>query len=163
MVQQLESPSQVVAIISKPKRIEWEGQVLNSGRIESASIVGGNLSLLQWSLGTPFEANWEGKILMIEEIAEDCYKVDRMLQHLKSSGVFKKISGLLIGDLDLKDEDWLSFGYSLDNTILNLVEGRDIPIVKNFPIGHTKTNEGVLIGAKSSLETGKVSLLVQGD
>ncbi len=68
------------------------------GDVRDATIVGGNLSLVTSSLGTPWQIETEGKFLFLEEIGERAYKVDRMLTHLQQAGVMKKARGVIWGD-----------------------------------------------------------------
>lgn len=62
-----------------------------------APIVGGNLTVLQSSLGTPFEVQTDGKFLFIEDLAERGYRIDRMLEQFRQAGLFKNCRGILLG------------------------------------------------------------------
>ena len=64
----------------------------------SAPLIGGNLSLLTASLGTPYEIDTRGRILFIEEIGEEPYRIDRMFLQLKQAGKLTDASGILLGD-----------------------------------------------------------------
>ena len=64
----------------------------------SGEITGGNLALIVTTLGTPFEIDTKGKLLLIEDIDEEPYKIDRMMQHLASAGKLHDATGFIIGD-----------------------------------------------------------------
>jgi muramoyltetrapeptide carboxypeptidase len=105
-----------------------------------APVVGGNLSLLAESLGTPTEINTKGCILFVEEIDEYLYKIDRMLNQLNRAGKFQDIAGLIIGDFsDLKDTA-IPFGKSLQQIISRYINHPGIPVVSHIPMGHENLN-----------------------
>src|SRR5699024_8463067 len=70
----------------------------------TGELVGGNLSLLVSTLGTPQELETDGKIIVIEDIGEDAYRVDAMLNQLKLAGKLENPAGIVIGDFALPDE-----------------------------------------------------------
>jgi muramoyltetrapeptide carboxypeptidase len=80
-------------------------------------LVGGNLSMLIHSIGTSTHINTEGKILVIEDIDERLYRIDRMVIHLQRAGVFDGLKGLIVGHFSRID-DTRTFGYSLHEIIL---------------------------------------------
>jgi muramoyltetrapeptide carboxypeptidase len=103
-------------------------------------VVGGNLSLIVDSLGTPTEISTENKILVIEEIDEYFYKVDRMMTQLKRAGKLSKLSGLVVGHMtDIKNGE-LTFANSVEEIILNAVCDYRYPVAFNFPTGHENPN-----------------------
>ncbi|MFQ5766711.1 MAG: LD-carboxypeptidase [Acidobacteriota bacterium] len=85
---------------------EWPGGVqeisgltcLKAGQA-SGTVLGGCLSLLVSLLGTPYLPAFRGRILFIEEVGEEPYRIDRMLTHLREAGLFKDLAGLLVGRL----------------------------------------------------------------
>jgi len=120
--------------------ISAEASELNKSGIVSGKVIGGNLSLLVDSLGTPGEPDPKSKILIVEEIDEHLYKVDRMFTHLKRAGILEKIAGLVIGHMTaLKDSD-LRFGETVEDIVLNKVSEFGYPVAFKFPIGHESPN-----------------------
>lgn len=106
----------------------------------SAMVIGGNLSLIVDSLGTSSEIQTDGRILVIEEIDEYLYRVDRMMVQLKRAGKLHGLAGLVIGHLtDIKDTE-LSFGEDVHSLIFNHVKDYAYPVGFNFPIGHENPN-----------------------
>lgn len=103
-------------------------------------LVGGNLSLIVDSMGTATEPDTEGNILVIEEIDEYYYRVDRMLNHLKRAGKLEKLSGLIIGHMtDIKESE-LPFNESIEQIVLRVVKDYNYPVAFNFPSGHENPN-----------------------
>ncbi|MDO4497703.1 MAG: LD-carboxypeptidase [Bacteroidales bacterium] len=109
------------------------------------SFVGGNLSVLSGLHGTPFDYDYEGKVLFIEDIAEHAYKVDRMLQHLRLMGVLSQIKGLVCGHFTECDDD-PTMPLRLWDNIRATVAPYGIPVLLGCPIGHELENYPVVIG-----------------
>lgn len=106
----------------------------------TGEVIGGNLSLIADALGTRSEPDTAGKILVIEEIDEYLYRVDRMVTQLKRASKLEKLAGLVVGHLtDMKDTE-LSFGESVENIIRYQTKDYSFPIAFGFPIGHENPN-----------------------
>ena len=98
---------------------------------------GGNLCLVVERLATQGQLNTDGCILFVEEIGEELYAFERQFLHLKNSGSLNSIRGLIIGEMvEMTDDHDTSFGKTIDEIVLNVCEGLDIPIISNFPCGH---------------------------
>jgi muramoyltetrapeptide carboxypeptidase len=113
-------------------------------------IIGGNLTMLINSIGTPTNINTENKILFFEDIDERLYRVDRMIVHLKRAKVFEGLKGLIIGHFSKIDKQ-KEFGYSVHEIILSHTEQYHFPICFGAPIGHIMPNHPVIIGKTISL------------
>ncbi|MBI1909778.1 MAG: LD-carboxypeptidase [Deltaproteobacteria bacterium] len=125
-----------------------KGQFLQRGKAKGL-LIGGCLSLIVGTLGTPFEIDTDGAILFFEDTGEKPYAVDRMLSHLKNAGKFKKLKGLLIGCFPppfLK----VFKGYFKE------VKG---PVVFGLPFGHASHPVLLPVGVMASLDS-KTSRLV---
>lgn len=126
----------------------------------SGELVGGNLSLLTDSLGTSSEVHTDNRILIIEEIDEYAYRLDRMLVQLKRAGKLKNLAGLVIGHMTDIKEGELPFGESVSQIILNHIREYAYPVAFNFPTGHENPNLAWIQGAKGQLSvTDKKSIL----
>jgi muramoyltetrapeptide carboxypeptidase len=99
-----------------------------------SSVVGGNLVVLQSTLGTPYQLNTEGKILFIEDLGERGYRVDRILEHFAQAGLFKKCRGLIIGEfLGGKEPN----GKALwPQVFKSWAQRLDIPVFSGMEAGH---------------------------
>jgi len=107
------------------------------GGIATGRIAGGCLTMLQTTLGTSFEPDTEGAILVLEDRGMKPYQVDRALRHLKLAGKFKKVSGFLLGDFP--DCDPPAPGSpSIPQICQEILGPLKVPIVNGAPIGHTK-------------------------
>ena len=113
-------------------------------------LVGGNLSLLYALQGTPYAIQPKGKILFIEDLSERMYHIDRMIQALRIAGVFRGIEGLIVGRFTDIDAD-AAFG-SVEQVVMNALDGRRIPVAFNFPVGHITDNMPLVHGADARLK-----------
>jgi muramoyltetrapeptide carboxypeptidase len=106
----------------------------------TAEVIGGNLSLLVDSLSTSGDADFSEKILIVEEIDEYLYKIDRMFTHLLRAGKLSRLRGLVVGHFsDIKDTT-PGFGETVEEIILDKVGKFGYPIAFDFPIGHENPN-----------------------
>ncbi|CAG9619277.1 S66 peptidase family protein [Sutcliffiella rhizosphaerae] len=134
--------------------------VLKEG-IVRGEIVGGNLTLLVSSLGTPFELNTKGKILFLEDIDEQPYKVDRMLNQLKMAGKFEDANGIVIGDFHNCVPDEGKDSLSLEEVISQHVLGAGKPTMKGFKFGHCTPHIAIPHGTHAELNTHNKTLIIQ--
>lgn len=100
-------------------------------------LMGGNLSLVAATIGTPFAIEPESAILLLEDVNEAPYRVDRMLSQLRLSGVLDRISGVVLGSFTTKEAD----EPAKIEAILREYFGRlKVPVVMGFPSGHAPAN-----------------------
>lgn len=133
-----------VSLDAKPSAFNRFGAV-------SGQVIGGNLSLLVDSLSTITEIETSGKILIIEEVGEYRYKLDRMFTQLKRAGKLDQLAGLIIGHMtDIHDTE-VSFGQTVEEIILDKTKDHPYPVAFNFPIGHEAPNLAWRHGAKGTL------------
>lgn len=134
--------SKPIGRISNP--LEEEIITINGGMAEG-SLIGGNLSLITDTMGTPYEIDVKGKILFIEEIGEEPYNIDRMLNQLRLAGKLNEARGIILGDFkdcNPKDDESLSLEQVINDhikpigkpTIYNLQSGHCAPII-TLPFG----------------------------
>lgn len=136
------------------EKIEYalEPLALNRYGTERAQLIGGNLSLLYALNGTSFDFDWENKVLFIEDVGEQYYHIDRMLQSLRLSGKLEKLSGLIVGAFSDMTDNKRPFGRMPEEIIADIVAGFDYPVVFGFPAGHIRDNNPLIIGGEVSLE-----------
>jgi len=118
---------------------------------EEGRLIGGNLTILTTTLGSPYQPDFSGAILFVEDIGERTYKIDRMLTHLKQSGALDKISGFIFG----KCTDCLAGPdptFSLQKVIEQHILPLNIPAVMNVDIGHEENNFTIPVGAVAELD-----------
>jgi muramoyltetrapeptide carboxypeptidase len=135
------------------------GSVLLAGAA-TGRLVGGCLSLLAASVGAPWEFDYANGLLFFEEIAEEAYRVDRMLGTMVDSGRFAKLSGILIGSLSA-----VTFGGVEDAARLRAVLAArlgplGVPVACGLPAGHRGPNVALPVGAMASWDgRGTLTLL----
>ncbi|MBV8255817.1 MAG: LD-carboxypeptidase [Chitinophaga sp.] len=138
---------------------------LNREGSASGILVGGNLSILANVSGTPSQVNTKGKILLLEDIGEYRYNVDRLMYNLKRAGWLDKLAGLVVGSFTEGKENSTPFGQTEYEIIRNMVKEYDYPVCFNFPIGHQAENYAVKLGMQHHLKIGesKTVLKLQED
>jgi muramoyltetrapeptide carboxypeptidase len=120
------------------------------GGTAEGPLLGGNLSVFTRLLGTPFLPSLEGAILMLEDLSEQPYRLDRMWTHLELAGVFRKISGIALGQfIGCEPRDG---GYTAAEVLRDLAAATGVPCASGFPIGHGDVNEAVPLGVRVRLE-----------
>lgn len=132
-------------------------EIVRDGEAEGV-LLGGNLSLFQTLLGTPFLPDTRNAILILEDVDDHISRYDRMLCHLKNAGVLQNISGLIIGSFsDIKDSENRPFGFSLKDIVLEHTDSLTIPIIMDAPFGHEDRLITLPIGAHALLKNGTLS------
>lgn len=124
-------------------------KVCRSGKA-NGKLIGGNLTLLDNLAGVSRPPKHESHILLLEEIGERPYRIDRSVQHLKRSGFFETVSGVLIGEFQDCADGPSKFALSIEEIICEALPG--IPVISGFPIGHGTTNFPMVIGSDICLE-----------
>jgi muramoyltetrapeptide carboxypeptidase len=125
-------------------------------------LIGGNLSVIHALMGTPFEIQTDGKILFLEDVGEDPYRIDRMLSTLKLSGKFDHVAGIILGHFTRrKDEEPWSDDWSMNNVLDDFFAKLGVPVLNQFPIGHVPYNTTLPVGAAAELNAtaGTIRLL----
>ncbi|HXS20927.1 MAG TPA: LD-carboxypeptidase [Steroidobacteraceae bacterium] len=118
--------------------------------VAEGPLVGGNLSVLTRLLGTPFLAHLQGAILLLEDVGERPYRLDRMWTHLALAGVFRQVRGIVLGGFtgcEEKDAE-----YSSAEVLRELARATGLPCAAGFPIGHDAPNQPVPLGVRVRLD-----------
>ena len=129
----------------------FEIGVLKEGKAEGV-LIGGNLSLLSASIGTPYEVDTKDKIIFIEEVGEDISKVEKWTYHLRNAGKFKDCRGVILGQFtnivckEMPEYDELC-------VYKDALEGLDIPVLYNIQAGHGDPNMTLPMGALCKIDT----------
>jgi muramoyltetrapeptide carboxypeptidase len=119
-------------------------------------LIGGNLSLVTQLLGTPFMPSLEGAVLLLEDIGERPYRLDRMWTHLRLAGVFERVSGIVLGDFT--DCEERNGSYTSADVLRSLAEETGLPCAAGFAIGHGAINQPVPLGTSVRLDAGEARL-----
>jgi muramoyltetrapeptide carboxypeptidase len=134
--------------------METDARTLRTG-VAEGRLLGGCLPMMTATLGTPQEIDTRGTLLLIEDIDEKPFRIDRMLFHLRRAGKFRGIQGVIFGQMPgcgqvgTPEED-------LRAIIEEAFAGLDIPIVFGVRFGHT-TGKSLTIplGARARLSAGE--------
>lgn len=137
--------------------------VLRGGTAEGR-LVGGNLSLLCASLGTPFAPSFKGKILFCEDVGEKPYRLDRMLTQLGQAGVFAQVAGVAVGvNKDCEDADAKLDGeyrQSSADVLRERLKRLRVPVVTGLPFGHVDLNATIPVNARARLDGRRGDLVI---
>jgi len=115
-------------------------------------LVGGNLSLICSTIGTPFEIDTKDKILFIEEVGEEPYSIDRMLTHLLLSGKLQSCSGIILGQFTKCELSHYEKSLTLDQVIEDRVLSLNKPTLVNLQSGHSYPKLTLPIGAQVKMD-----------
>lgn len=160
------NPTETAVIGSPPKKDYPEGQAERENRIMKFSggkargrLLGGNLSLLSPLVGTPYQPDFQGAILFLEDVNEAFYRLDRMITHLLLSGILNQVSGIALGKFTKIPDDGNTF--NLEEIIEQLLVPLGIPVVRGLMIGHVADKTTVPMGIEAELDgdTGTLTLL----
>jgi len=130
-------------------------KILKEGNAKGV-LIGGNLTTLVHTIGTPYEIPWHQTILFIEDVGEPPYRLDRLLTHLSQAGRLQKIKGLILGTF-ADDERKENGGMlrTVQKRVLELLAGYDIPVWANLPVGHSRRNITLPIGVEVEMDSNK--------
>ena len=125
------------------------------------TLVGGNLALLTALIGTPYSPDYSGAILVIEDVNEAHYRLDRMLMTLALSGALAGVAGIVFGRFtdipkEFGDEDW-----SLDRVLADTATRVGVPCVSGAPFGHIDDQWTIPLGARAELDADARTLCVR--
>ncbi len=122
----------------------------------SGQLVGGNLTLIATTLGTPYEIETRGRILFLEDVDEQPYSLDRMLTQLRLAGKFEQATGVIFGECaDCKPRDYKpSFAspFSVGEVLDNILGDLKIPVLSGMTIGHTGDQLTLPLGVMATLD-----------
>lgn len=125
----------------------------------SGPVVGGNLTLVAALMGTPYQLDTRGKLLFLEEIDEEPYRVDRMLSQMALGGLFEDCAGVIFGtwtNCEPKKRE----GFSVWDVVQNIVVPYQKPTIWNIQIGHGAVNMALPLGVEATLDAtaGKLTI-----
>jgi len=134
-------------------------EVVSEGKT-GGILVGGNLSIVAASLGTPYEIDTRGKILLLEDVFEEPYSIDRMLTQLRLAGKLEAAAGIVLGDWGNPEPEDKDSSLTLDEVFSDILKDIGKPVLKGYKIGHCKPNLTVPIGTMACLDTCARSLCI---
>ena len=117
-----------------------------------------NLTVATHLIGTPWLPSLKGAILVLEDVGEAPYRVDRMLTQWRSAGLLQQLAGVACGRFSWSDDDILPGDFTMDEILEERLGDLGIPLVLNLPLGHGRPNQALPLGAQAQLD-GKHGLL----
>lgn len=126
----------------------------------NAQIVGGNLSLLYESIGANNEIDLSNKVLFLEEVGEQMYAIDRMLNKLKRIGKLDRVKGLIIGSFSSIGNSNDYFTQSVEELICQYFP-KDMPKAIGLSSGHERTNYPILMSTDTNIKIDQESIRIE--
>jgi muramoyltetrapeptide carboxypeptidase len=132
-----------------------------SGGVAEGPLFGGNLSLLQCLIGTPWFPDLDGAILFLEDVDEQLYRVDRVLAHLRAIGALSGLAGVIVGRFTDLDRGGRDGALGFDEVLATYLSPLGVPVAYGFPIGHIDMQWTLPIGIRARFDAdgGEVELL----
>lgn len=118
----------------------------------TGELVGGNLSLLVSTLGTPYEIDTKNKLLLLEDIGEEPYRIDSMLNQMKLAGKLDAAAGIILGDF-AETEPSLKNTLSVSEVFTDYFANLSSPVMSGLKIGHCFPHFSVPLGTEAVLNT----------
>ncbi len=134
--------------------------------VAEGELVGGTLSLVDTLLGTPFEIDTRGRILLLEDVNEEPPRVDRFLTHLLNAGTLQQCAGIWLGDFKhceprRQQPRWDGYNLTIEELIEELIAPLGIPTIHGLRVGHGREVVTVPLGVRARLDAdaGRLEIL----
>lgn len=125
-------------------------------------LAGGNLSIVVSLIGTPYDINTDGKIIFLEEIGEEPYRIDRMLTQMIEAGKFEKAAGIALGvfeKCEAKETDPAEpRSFTLQEVLMDRLFKLNIPVIYGLSFGHITNKFTLPLGITAELDVDKENL-----
>ncbi|UYX53823.1 LD-carboxypeptidase [Bacillus thuringiensis] len=132
--------------------------VPSSACTATGTLVGGNLAVLTSVIGSHYEISTANTLLLLEDIGEEPYRIDRMLNQLLLSGKFNECNGVIFSSCH--DCNPSKPSQSLQTILYEYFMPYDIPVLFGLPIGHISPNIGIPLGATATINTNNKTLSI---
>lgn len=128
-------------------------------------LTGGNLSLVTSTLGTPYEIDTRGRIVFLEDVGEEPYRIDRMLTHLHLAGKLSQAAGIIWGECNdctpRKFDPGFESSFSTGEVVDRILGRLRIPVLSGLTIGHTSDQLTLPLGVTATLDADQGRLIVE--
>jgi muramoyltetrapeptide carboxypeptidase len=148
--------SEPLGDIANPEGHEF---VAISGGACEGIMLGGNLTLVAGLLGTRFSPDYEGKILLLEDIDERTYRLDHMFTQLRLAGVFDRCEGVVLGDFTDCKVEYPNFGLTLEQIISDIIAPCGKPVLAGLRAGHCESAVSLPLGVRYRLDANNKKLI----
>src|SRR6266403_1989002 len=155
---ELEDPSelqrlQTLLFGQLPSPITWNARTARAGRAEGP-LAGGNLATLAPMCGTPLQPQFRGSVVLLEDLNEPSYRLDRLLTQLLLGGALDRAKAFVVGDLSAPGED----PAGREEVVAERLARLNVPVVFGAPFGHAGRNQPVAFGCAHALDAQKGTL-----
>lgn len=138
-------------------------EVLRRGEARGP-LIGGNLTLLCTLIGTPWQPDFKGRILFLEDLGEEPYRMDRMLTYLLNAGILQQVAGIAIGISkdchDPKAKQTKEYRQTLTDVFRERLGPLKVPVVMGLPFGHIPHNATLPVGTEARLDARRGELIL---
>ena len=127
----------------------------------SRTLIVTNLNAATHLIGTPWLPSLKGAVLVLEDVGEAPYRIDRMLTQWRSAGLLQQLAGMACGRFSWAEDDILPGDFSMEEILEERLGDLGIPLVLNLPLGHGHPNNALPLGAMAQLDgrRGNLSLI----
>lgn len=148
----------------EPAEIHYEEDISMlttvSGGAVRGELTGGNLTLIVSSIGTKYEIDTKGKILLIEDIGLEPAQIDGLLNQLKLTRKLDEVAGVIIGEFtNAEPRDYVD-SLTIDEVFAHYFGNLGKPVVKGFKIGHCEPNVAIPLGVDAILDADRKHLAI---
>ncbi|MEO7085973.1 MAG: LD-carboxypeptidase [Gemmatimonadaceae bacterium] len=136
-----------------------ESEPMRSG-VARGRLAGGNLALLAALQGTPYAPNLNGAILVLEDVSEAVYRIDRMLTQLRLAGALSGLAGIAFGHFTEIQPDADGFSRTLNSVLQETADRCGVPCLTQIPLGHIDDQWTLPLGRDATLDVDKKTLTI---
>jgi muramoyltetrapeptide carboxypeptidase len=140
-----------VATRGNPAGRAAQARTIRGGSAEGV-LAGGNLAVLASLVGTPYAPDLDGAILVLEDIGERTYRIDRMLRQMYQAGLLEGCRAILFGECTDCSEQTESGARSLDTVLAETADLLGVPCIAGAPVGHILEQWTLPLGAAARLD-----------
>jgi muramoyltetrapeptide carboxypeptidase len=126
------------------------------GGAAGGTLFGGNLTVLSHLCGTPLMPDLEGRILLLEDVNEAPYRIDRMLTQLRLAGLLQRAAGVVVGDCVPGGDP--AAGQAVEVVLRDRLGDLGLPVVLGAPVGHGSRNLALPLGVPARLDADRGTL-----
>ena len=140
-----------VALLSGEPVAPLQGVGRRPGQAKGPLVVT-NLTVATHLIGTPWMPDLRGAILVLEDVGEAPYRVDRMLTQWRSAGLLQQLSGVACGRFSWEKDDILPGDFTMEEILEERLGDLGVPLVVDLPVGHGLPNMALPLGAEARID-----------
>lgn len=149
---------------SNPLRPSHTMRTVRPGRARGP-LIGGNLTLISTTMGTPYEIETRGRILLLEDVGEETYRLDRMLTQLRLAGKLDSAAGIIWGECSKcgpsEFQPSMEWNFSTGEVVDYILGDLKIPVLSGLVFGHTDDQITFPEGVMATLDSDKQQLIIE--